>query len=112
MLVGSPFLNRRGDDIAVFGPTSVVILHVVEAEQIFQHEPGMTRSLADATIGNGRFLGINTLLLEVNGLELVCRLEGAILLHGGAPWNALGAWNVAAALRGFGHAGRRNDLAG
>src|SRR5205814_1428146 len=53
----SPFLNRRSDDIAVFGPTAVVILHVVEAEQIFQHKPGMTRSLANATVGDGRFLG-------------------------------------------------------
>src|SRR5207247_2055168 len=60
-----------GDDVAVFGPTAVVVFHVVEAEQIFEHEPGVAGALADAAIGNGVFLGVHALLLEVNRVEFV-----------------------------------------
>src|SRR4051794_41493209 len=36
--------------IAPLGPGAVVVLHVVLAEQLVQHEPGVPRALADAAI--------------------------------------------------------------
>src|SRR5437763_16634113 len=97
-------LNRRGDDVAVFSPAAVVVLHVVETEQIFQHKPGVARTLADAAISNGRLLRINAFLLEVNPLQLIGGFERAILLHCGAPRNTLRARDVAAALGCFARA--------
>src|SRR5205807_7373944 len=111
MTIGSPFLNRHVDDVALFSPTSVVVLLVVQAEQIAQHDPSVAGTLADAAIRHRRLLSVNALLLEVNRLQFVRRLEGAILLHGGAPRNALGAGDMPAALRGLSHARRRDDLA-
>src|SRR5580765_592887 len=78
-------LNRRGDDVAVFRPTAVVVLHVIQTDQIFQHEPGVARTFSDAAIGDRWFFRINALLLEVNPLQLIGGLERAVLLHGGAP---------------------------
>src|SRR6266496_2649869 len=95
LLIPSSLFNRRGDDVAVFSPTAVVVLHVVEAEQIFQHEPGVARTFADAAISDSRFLRINALLPKVNPLQLIGGFEGAVLLHGGAPGDALGAGDVA-----------------
>src|SRR3954466_901306 len=44
--------DRRADEIAPLRPASVVVLHVVLAEQVLHHEPSMTRPLADPAIGN------------------------------------------------------------
>src|SRR2546422_7591859 len=104
-------LNRRGDDVAVFSPTAVVVLNVVETEKIFQHEPGVARTFADAAISDGRLLRIHSLLLHVNPLQVIGGFERAVLLYRPAPRNALSAGDVAAALGCFAHARRRDDLA-
>src|SRR5438093_7264999 len=107
-----PFLNRRRHQVAVLGPTAVVVFHVVEAEQVFQHEPSVAGTFADAAIGNGVLLRINAFLLDVNGAQFVSRFECSIRRNGGAPGNALGAGDVSAALSRLTHAGRRDDFAG
>src|SRR5437667_1537017 len=71
----SPLLDGGGDDVAVFGPTAVVVLHIVKAEEIFEDKPGMAGALPDAAISNGVFFGIDALLLYVNLLQLVRRFE-------------------------------------
>ena len=47
-------LDRHGDHVAPLGPGAVVVLHVVLAEQLVQHEPGVRRALADAAVGDDR----------------------------------------------------------
>src|SRR4051794_11690830 len=63
--------------IAPLGPGAVVVLHVVLAEQLVQHEPGVPRALADAAIGDHRPAG--HALVAVQLAQLVGRLEGAVL---------------------------------
>src|SRR5262245_66570839 len=103
--------DRRGDDVAVFGPTAVVVLHVLEAEQKVQHKPGVTRTFADAAIGDGRLLRINPLLLEVNPLQLLGGFEGAVVLDRRAPRYALDSGDMIAAMLGLAHSWRRDVLA-
>src|SRR6266446_8792626 len=105
-------LNRRGDHVAVLGPASVVILNVVESEQILQDEPGVARALANAAIGDRVFLWIHAFLLNVNLLQLIGGFEGAVLIHSGAPGNALGSRDMSTTLGSFAHARRRDDLPG
>ena len=47
-------LDRDGDHVAPLGPGAVVVLHVVLAEQLVQHEPGVRRALADPAVGDDR----------------------------------------------------------
>src|SRR5437867_6704347 len=107
-----PLLDGRSDNVAVLGPTAVVILHVVQAKQVFQHKPGVAGALADAAIGDGRFLGIDAFLLKIDRVQILSRFERSVRLHGSAPRDAFGAGDMAAALGGFGHAWRRDDFAG
>src|SRR2546421_9421850 len=46
------FLDRGSDCAAPFGPGAVVVAHVGIAEQLAQHEPGVSRALADAAVGD------------------------------------------------------------
>src|SRR5690349_6616613 len=102
----SGFFNGRGDEVAVFGPTAIVVLHVVDADEIFHYEPRVAGALADAAIGDGVLLRVHALLLAVNAHQVVGGFERAIGGDRGAPRNAFRAGDVAAALRGFTHAGR------
>ena len=45
-------LDRGGDEVAVLRPAAVVVLHVRDAQQVFEHEPGVARSFADAAVGD------------------------------------------------------------
>src|SRR5215212_5733787 len=47
-------LDRRSYQVAPLGPRAVVVLHVFEAEQILQGEPGVAAALADAAVRDGR----------------------------------------------------------
>ena len=47
-------LDRHVHHVAPLGPRAVVVLHVVVAEQLVQHEPGVGRALADAAVGDDR----------------------------------------------------------
>src|SRR5262245_43341585 len=50
-----PLGDRRADQVAPFGPGAVIILDVLEAEQVLEHEPGVARALADAAVSDDRF---------------------------------------------------------
>src|SRR5947207_11867696 len=107
----SGFLDRDSDQVAPFGPGSVVVLDVVEPEEVLEREPGEARPLADAAIRDDRLIAGDS-LRAVERSQLVKALERAVVVAVLAPRNALGAGNVAAALAGFGQSGRRQDLAG
>src|ERR1700691_464434 len=60
---GCDFLfDGSAHQVAPLGPGTVVILHVAEAEQILQHEPGVRAALADAAVGDHFFRAVNSLL--------------------------------------------------
>src|SRR5262249_41612841 len=100
----------RSDHAAPLGPRAVVVLHVLVAEQLLQHEPGVRRALADAAVGDDLFVGRDA-LAAVELPQLIGRLERPILVGRLAPGDVLRTWNVPAALRGLGEAGRGDDLA-
>src|SRR5687767_8042536 len=97
---GSGLLHGRSDEVAPFGPGAVVVPHILESQEVLENEPGMARTLADPAVGNHRFVGGHALRL-VQGLQLVMALERAVVVARFGPGDALGTWNVAAALARF-----------
>src|SRR5438105_15884720 len=87
------FFYRRADQVAPFGPRAVIVLHVVVAEQIFQHEPRVTRSLADAAIRDDRLVAGHA-DAAVQLLQLGDALERAVVVGGFRPGNAFRARNM------------------
>src|SRR5271169_3937283 len=108
---GDFLLDRGADQIAPLGPGTVVILHVAEAQQIFQHEPGVRAAFADAAVSDHFFRAVNS-LLAVELLQSVRGFEGAVFVGGLRPGNIGCARNVSGALRGFGKTRRRQNLSG
>src|SRR5208282_5755091 len=108
---GEFFFDRRADEVAPLGPRAVVILHVVVAEQIFQHEPRVRAALADSAVGD-HFARAGHALALIELLQLVRGLERAVLVGSLRPRDVRGGGNVPSALRRFAHARRRDDLAG
>ena len=52
-LGGAGIVDDGGaDEIAPFGPGTVVVADLVEAEEILQNEPGVGAALADAAVGD------------------------------------------------------------
>src|SRR6185437_11085119 len=74
------FLNRHVDQVAPLGPRAVVVLHVVLAEQLVQHEPRVRRALADAAVGDD-VVAVEDALARVELAQIVRVLEGSVLLH-------------------------------
>ena len=91
-------LDRHVDHVAPLGPGAVVVLDVVLAEQLVQHEPGVRGALADAAVGDHVRVAVEDALALVELAQLVGRLEGAVLLHRLGPGHRRGARDVAAAL--------------
>src|SRR6202041_1256873 len=108
---GAFFFDGGADEIAPFGPRTIVVLHVVITQQILEHEPGVGTAFADAAVGDDGVLAIDSLAI-VERFEGVRGFEGAIFVGRLGPGDAGGAGNVAAALGGFAHARRRNDFSG
>src|SRR5262249_54305181 len=106
------FFNRGAHDVAVFGPASVVVFDIAQAEQVFKYKPSVARALNDSAIGNGVLLGIDSFLLAINPLQLIRGFKRAVGIHRCAPGNALGSRNVTTALSGFTHPGRSDDFTG
>ena len=50
----SALFDRHVDEVAPLGPRAVVVLDVLLAEQLVQHEPGVRRALADPAVGDDR----------------------------------------------------------
>src|ERR1700740_2371258 len=53
-------LDRGAPQGAVFRPTAVVVLDVLVAEQLAQHEPGVRRPLTDSAIRDGFLRAVQT----------------------------------------------------
>ena len=92
--VGRSAFDGDADQRAVLGPRAVVVLHRWVAQQLMQHEPGVGRPLADAAIGDHAPVGSDALAL-VQGVELVGRPEGAVVVGGLASGDVHRAGNVA-----------------
>ena len=76
---------------------------------MLQHEPGVAGPLADPAVGDHVVLGAQTLLGEVDRLELGAGLERGVLGGGAGPGHRAGSGDVPAAqgplLRVVGHVG-------
>src|SRR5439155_7989313 len=92
------------------GPRPVVILHVLESEDVLQHEPRVARALADAAVRDHRLIG-GYALRRVQGSQFLGALERAIVVARLGPRNVLRPWDVTAALARLGQTGRRENLA-
>ena len=58
-------LDRDVDQVAPLGPRAVVVLDVVLAEQLVEHEPGVRRALADPAVGDHRLAVLDHALASV-----------------------------------------------
>src|SRR5688572_18779852 len=56
--------DRRANEVAVFGPTSVVVAHVLEPKEVLEDKPGMAGALANAAVGDRLPFRIDALLLD------------------------------------------------
>src|SRR5438132_13287512 len=108
-LAGGVF-DGHAHDRAVLGPAAVVVLDVVEAEQLLEHEPRVRRTLADAAVGDHVLIGRDA-LVAVQLTQVFGRLERAILVGRLGPRDTLGTRHVPRALGGLGHAWRGDDFA-
>src|SRR3954454_24374672 len=101
--------DRDAHGVAPLGPRAVVVPDVVEAEQVGQDEPGVAAPLPDPAVGDDVVAGLEALLADVDGLELVAPLEGRVLRRGARPRDAARTGDVATAqgafLRVLGHVG-------
>src|SRR5438045_9568957 len=104
-------LHRRADEVAPLGPRAVVVLHVLETEQVLQHEPREARALADAAVRDDRRVALDA-LIGVELLQLILAPERPVVVAVLAPGNALRAGDVSSALASFRQPGRRENLAG
>src|SRR5207249_8732087 len=74
-LRGAGFVHNGGaDEVAPFGPRAVVVANLVQAQQIFEDEPGVGAALTDAAVRDDVVLSGNTLGL-VEFFQLVVGLE-------------------------------------
>src|SRR4051794_21556668 len=83
----SAFDDRRRHGVAPFGPRTVVVLYLGEAQQVMEHEPGMARPLSNAAIGDDGSPTLEAPLLHVERLQLLDGAEAAILLRSLGPGN-------------------------
>src|SRR5205807_6995536 len=61
-LRGAGFVHNGGaDEVAPFGPRAVVVANLVQAQQIFEDEPGVGAALTDAAVRDDVVLSGNTL---------------------------------------------------
>src|SRR5699024_6914353 len=103
--------DRGPHRIAPFRPGAVVVAHVVQPQQVGEHEPRVARALADAAVGDDLAVVAPTRLLDsaVDLLEFCPRAEAAVGGRGLRPRDRYGAGDVPAAehalLRVLGHVG-------
>ena len=78
--------DRSANEVAPFGPRAVVVAYFFEAQQIFQHKPGVRAALPDAAVGDDFVLAVDALSF-VELLQIVERFEGTVLAGSLRPWN-------------------------
>src|SRR5467141_1294198 len=109
-MADSRLLDRRPHEVAPLRPGAVVVLHVRVAEEVLEDEPGVGRPLPDPAVRDDLLVRSDALVF-VQGLEILSRLERAVLVHGLGPGNVLRPGNVPASLRVFRRIfRRRKDL--
>src|SRR4051812_17599635 len=101
-------LDRRADQIAPLGPRTVVVLHVLESEQVFQHEPRVAGALPDAAVRDHRLVSGDP-LRRVQSLQLLRTLERAIVVARLRPGNVLRPRDVTTTLARLGQSRRREN---
>src|SRR5262249_13556450 len=108
---GRFLFDRRADQVAPFGPRTVVVAHLRLTEQASLHKPGVRGGLANAAVGD-HFGAPGPPLAAVKLAERLGALERPVLVDRLCPGHIDGPRNVAPALRRLRHARRRNHLAG
>src|SRR5437899_1647191 len=112
LLTGASFVDDgRTDEVAPFGPRTVVVTNVTVAQEILQDEPGVRTALTDAAVGDDLVLAGNAFRL-VELLQVVQGFEGAVFVGSLNPRNVGRAGKVSGTLGGFRHARRGDDFAG
>src|SRR5262245_58629194 len=107
-----PLLDGDVDEVAPFGPGAVVVLDVLVAEQLAEHEPRMGAALADPAVGDDRLVRRHS-LGAVELAQLVGRLERAVVAYGLGPRDRVGGRDVPCPLRALLLvAGRRDEVSG
>src|SRR6267378_8398313 len=97
-MADSRLLDRRPHEVAPLRPGAVIVLHVRVAEEVLQDEPGVGRPLPDPAVCDDLLVRRDAFAF-VEGLEILSRLERAVLVDGLGPGNVLRPGNVPASLR-------------
>src|SRR5436305_3933190 len=80
----SSTLDRHADERPVLGPRAVVVLDLLVAEKLGEHEPCVRRTFADPAVGDDRLPGVDP-RAAVELLQLIGRLERAVFVGRSAP---------------------------
>src|SRR2546427_1977995 len=56
----SALLDRRGNYVAIFSPTAVVVLNLFEAKQVFQHEPRVAGAFSNPAVRDRKSTRLNS----------------------------------------------------
>src|SRR5215207_9698013 len=89
-------LDRSAYRVAPLSPGSVVIPHLIIAEEVMEHEPRVARTLTDTAVGNDVIPGLQSAVFSVDLTQFRRRLERAVLIYRRFPRNALCAGDMAA----------------
>lgn len=86
-------LDRGVHDRTPFDPGAVIVPHVAVSQQVLEHKPRVRAALADPAIRNDILVRGGS-FPPVKLLQIVNRLERAVLLDGLGPGNALRTGDV------------------
>src|SRR4029453_8279302 len=90
--------NGYADQRTPLGPGTVVVLHVLLAEDLVQHEPGVRRALADPAVRDGVLAEVHP-GVGVQRPQLVVGAERAVVVGRLAPRDVGRGRDVTRALR-------------
>src|SRR5690348_13645112 len=78
-------LDRGADGVSPLRPASVIVADTVISQQVLEHEPGVRRPLADATVRHHVVIGTQRRFTLVQRSQLVGAAERAIRVGGTRP---------------------------
>src|SRR2546425_12498493 len=82
--LGDAFFDGHSNEAAPFSPRTVVVANSILPEEVFQDEPRVSASFADAAVRNGLSAPVDA-LASVYRFELVGGFEAAVFGHRGRP---------------------------